>query len=105
MDLLTTSAELARASKATAQRLDIPFTRSFWPRLMMRAFAIECLIKARFLLRAGNTLFKDGKFIGIRNDKSHDLAKLARKADIAITDAEANLLDRLTAVSTGWGKT
>jgi hypothetical protein len=102
MDLLTASAELGRASKETAQRLEIPFTRSFWPRLMMRAFAIECLIKAHFL-RTGRTLCKGGQYIGIGNE-GHDLAKLARKADIVITDAEANLLDRLRAVSTGWGR-
>jgi hypothetical protein len=38
MDLLIASAELRHASKARAQSLGIgiPFTRSFWPRLMVK---------------------------------------------------------------------
>jgi hypothetical protein len=61
LDLLTANAELARASKETAQRFNVPFSRSLWPRLMMRAFAIECLIKAHFL-HAGKKLYLGGKY-------------------------------------------
>jgi hypothetical protein len=105
MDLLTASAELRHASKARAQSLGIgiPFTRSFWPRLMVRAFAVECLIKARFL-GGGKKLCKGGKYVGMRNDH-HDLVKLARQvADLTISDAEANLLDRLSAVAVVCGR-
>jgi hypothetical protein len=49
-------------------------------------------------------LCEGGKYIGIRKDKSHDLAKLARKADVATSEAEAHLLDRLRDVSVGWGR-
>lgn len=107
IELLTASAELGRVSKEAAQKFDLPFdipvTRSFWPRLMLRAFAIECLIKAHFL-RGGKTLCKGGKYEGIVKNERHDLAKLAREADIATSNVEANLLGRLSAVAIGVGR-
>jgi hypothetical protein len=103
IDLLTASAELGRASKEAAQRLEVPFSRSFWPRLMIRAFASECLIKAHFL-RAGKTLCKDGEYRGIVKNERHDLTKLAREAGIVPSKPEANLLDRLSAVAVGVGR-
>jgi hypothetical protein len=103
MDLLTASAEVARASRETANASDVPFTRSFWPRLMLRAFAIECLIKAHFLL-AKNVLCSGGKYVGIVAKERHDLQKLARHAGISLSSEEAHMLDRLSAVATGTGR-
>jgi hypothetical protein len=104
MDLLTASAELGRASKEAAQKFNLPFdipvTRSLWPRLTLRAFAIECLIKAHLLL-AGKKLCEGGKYKG---PAGHDLAKLARQAHIATSIPQADLLNRLSVVAVGVGR-
>src|SRR5262245_51054097 len=63
MDLLMASAEVGRTSGETSGRLGFPFTRSFWPRLMLRAFAVECLIKAHYLL-SKRKLCVGGKYAG-----------------------------------------
>ena len=103
MDLLMASAEIARSSRETAKKFDMPFTRSFWPRLMLRAFAIECLIKAHFLC-AKKKLCSGGKYVGIVANERHDLQKLARHAGITLSGDEAHMLDRLSAVSVGTGR-
>lgn len=103
MDLLMASAEVGRSSRETAKKLDMPITRSFWPRLMLRAFAIECLIKAHFL-QAKKKLCSGGKYVGVVQNERHDLQKLARHAGIALSTDEAHMLDRLSAVSIGTGR-
>lgn len=103
MDLLMASAEVGRASSETAKKNGFPHTRSFWPRLMLRAFAVECLIKAHYLI-SKKKLCAGGKYTGIVKNERHDLAKLAREAGIATSDEEAHLLDRLSAVSVGSGR-
>ena len=103
MDLLMASAEVARSSRDTAKKFDVPFTRSFWPRLMLRAFATECLIKAHFL-SAKKELCSGGKYLGVVAKEGHDLQKLARHTGITLSADEAHMLDRLSAVSVGFGR-
>lgn len=45
---------------------------------MLYAMAIECLLKALWLL-PGNKLVKNGKFVGVNGDKSHHLPSLAKE--------------------------
>ena len=80
-------------------RSAVPFTRSFWPRLMLRAFAIECLIKAHCLSK--KKLCSGGEYVGVVRYEKHDLQKLALHTDITLSADEADMLDRLSAVAVG----
>jgi hypothetical protein len=103
MNLLMASAEIASASRKAAAKLKVPMTRSFWPRLMIRAFALECLIKAHHL-RSGEKLCVGGEYRGIVKSEKHQLQKLARHVGIPISVNEAHMLDRLSAVAVGSGR-
>ena len=104
MDLLKGSAELSEHAVTQAEKSGIPFTRSFWPRIMLRAFALECLFKAHYLLRGPDKLCQGGKYVGVVKNERHDLALLAKSASVTISDAEEQLLDRLSAVAVSVGR-
>ncbi len=63
--------------------------------LMLRGMAIECLLKALWL-RHGNTLVKDGRYVGVHGAGDHDLPQLASASKFAISDLETDLLRRLS---------
>jgi len=63
--------------------------------LMLKGMAIECLLKALWL-KLGNTLVKDGRYVGVRGAADHDLPQLASAAKLAINDLETDLLRRLS---------
>lgn len=99
LDLLTTSAELQFYWNDTVAKREVPFSRSFAPRLMIRAFAVECLLKALILLDGGQ-LCVSGKL----QEKEHNLSKLADRARFALTDKERHVLKKLSAFATGTGR-
>jgi hypothetical protein len=65
---------------------------------MLRAMATECLLKALWV-KYGGTLVKDGKYLGVLENKSreHQLNELAKavsiKGNIQFTDRELKLLE------------
>lgn len=103
MDLVMASGEIGRASHETAKKMGFHHTRSFFPRLMLRAFALECLIKAHYLL-AGNKLCSQGEYKGVVQKEGHDLRRLACHTDIKLSADEADMLERLSAVVVGIGR-
>ena len=74
-------------------------TKILWVINMLRAMAIECLLKGVWL-RSGGILAKDGSFKGIRGASNHKLLslaeKVAEKVDLNFSKEECILLDRLS---------
>ena len=108
LDLLMASRILRQAEESSEMEIDgkkvkMPFLRSFWTKLMIRAFALECLIKALWL-KNGNTLYRDEKYVGIGGMRCHDLSKMFETVGIILSDEKRNLLDRLSAVSVAHGR-
>ena len=70
-----------------------------WVINMLRAMAIECLLKGVWLL-SGEILAEDGKFRGIPGANNHKLLslaeKVAEKIDLNFSKEECILLDRLS---------
>jgi hypothetical protein len=96
LDLLTASAELHLYFESV--KPSFPFSRSFGPRLMLRAFALECLFKAHVLL-SGCALCVNGKIRS--NFKQHDLSALARTVGFEVTAEEHHVLKKLSAFAIG----
>jgi hypothetical protein len=71
--------------------------------LMLRAFAVECLIKATWL-QQGGLLFQNGRYKGVDGDKGHDLVALARRVGIELGAEEADALERLSDYAVGPGR-
>lgn len=67
--------------------------------VMLRAMALECLLKALWL-KSGNKLAKDGKYYPIPNAKDHDLLSLyntiADNHQIVLTEEEKDFINRLS---------
>jgi hypothetical protein len=67
--------------------------------VMLRAMAIECLLKALWL-KSGNKLAKNGKYCPIPNAKDHDLLSLynaiADNYQITLTKGEKDFINRLS---------
>jgi hypothetical protein len=64
--------------------------------LLLRAFGLECLLKALWLAR-GNPLAKAGRYVGIPKLKNqHDLLGLADRVGVFCSLAERETLARLT---------
>jgi hypothetical protein len=67
--------------------------------IMLRAMAVECLLKALWL-KSGGQLAKNGKYRGIPGTRDHDLASLADKVterlSLNLSDSESDLLQRLS---------
>jgi hypothetical protein len=66
-----------------------------WVINMLRAMAIECLLKGAWLL-SGEILAENGLFRGIPGTNNHQLLSLAEKIDINFSNDECILLDRLS---------
>ena len=80
LDLLMASRILRQAEESSEIEIDgekvkVPFLRSYWPKIMIRAFALECLIKALWL-KNGNILYQGEKYVGIDGMKLHHLSKM-----------------------------
>jgi hypothetical protein len=104
MDLLKGSAEIRQQVKIETAATGFPFSRSFWPQIMLRAFAIECLLKAHFLRTGKGKLCSGGKYRGVVKNERHDLSLLARGAGFEISADEEHMLDRLSAVAVSAGR-
>ena len=108
LDLLMASKILRQAEESYEMEIDgekvkVPFLRSYWPKIMIRAFALECLIKALWL-KNGNILYQGEKYVGIDGMKLHHLSKMFEAVGIILSDEKRNLLDRLSAVSVADGR-
>ena len=65
------------------------------PSIMLRAMAVECLLKARAADR-GMILAKDGRYVlKLPKVRDHDLVALAKAVDFEMTDREEFVLGRL----------
>ena len=107
LDLLMASRILHQAEESSEIEIDgekvkVPFLRSYWPKIMIRAFALECLIKALWL-KNGNILYQGEKYVGIDGMKLHHLSRMFEAVGIILSDEKRNLLDRLSAVSVADG--
>jgi hypothetical protein len=74
-----------------------------WPELMLRGFAIECLLKALYLKR-GNKLAVAGKYVGVKGAAEHDLVQLSDAVCVRLTPAQRDVLKRLSIVMTAGGR-
>lgn len=74
-----------------------------FPELMLRGFAVECLLKGSYL-KAGNTLASGGKYLGIKGVRDHDLPQLASAVGFTIDATEEDVLKRLSLIMTGSGR-
>jgi hypothetical protein len=74
-------------------------SKILWVINMLRAMAIECLLKGVWLL-SGEILAEDGKFKGIPGANNHKLLSLSKKVsekiDLKFSKEECILLDRLS---------
>jgi hypothetical protein len=74
-------------------------SKILWVINMLRAMAIECLLKGIWLL-SGEILAEDGKFKGIPDANNHELKSLAtkvsKKIGLNFSEEEFILLDRLS---------
>jgi len=65
------------------------------PALMLRAMAVECLLKA-LALDNGSLLARDGQYQKLPRVREHDLLRLARAVRIDLSHAEEGLLRLLS---------
>jgi hypothetical protein len=88
------------------QSADYIWERSFYTRLrsgqlrmpmalcvnaMLLGYAIECALKALWV-RKGNALVKDGKFLGVKRTRNHDLVQLAAAVGFQLDSSEQRVL-------------
>lgn len=93
-------AETKQKNEAEADNTKVPFLRSFWPRIMLRAFAFECLATA-IKAKCGKVIYSSGH---LRKSKDHRLVVMLSAAGVSLTSNDKNLLDRMTAVAIAYGR-
>lgn len=74
-----------------------------FPEIMLKGFAIECLLKALWLKR-GNSLAVAGKYIGIPNAADHKLLQLSTAVKISMSTVEKDMLKRLSIIMVSVGR-
>jgi hypothetical protein len=90
-DELTLAANVLRSQKHD----------TLWAELMLRAFALENLLKALWLIRA-DAIFQNGKMEN--TPKHHNLLKLATELKMSLNEAETSLLSRLYRIAVSIGR-
>ena len=85
------SQDLSDANVSSAERT----ARLLGPLLLLRASAIECLLKAHYV-RGGELLAKQGRYVGPRRLKGHDLRELARATKRTLSADEGVVLAALS---------
>jgi hypothetical protein len=70
------------------------------PAFLLYGFAIECLLKARWLSK-GNRLVDSENYIGMDGLKGHDLGKMAAKVGFELSANELSVLTGLSVKLTG----
>jgi hypothetical protein len=74
-----------------------------FPELMLRGFAIECLLKGLYV-KAGNKLASGGRYLGVRGAGDHDLLQLAITVGLPLAPAHRDVLKRLSIIMVGPGR-
>lgn len=73
---------------------------SFLPAFLLYGFAIENLLKGLYVLKNKEAITPDGPAI----PRIHDLNKLAQAADFTLSPTQAELLEKLTTITTWSGR-
>ena len=71
--------------------------------LLLRSCALECLFKARWL-QLGHKLFENGGYQRVPNTSDHNLVQLAQAVCFDVDGEEKDVLRRLSAYGTGYGR-
>jgi hypothetical protein len=71
--------------------------------LMLRGFAVECLLKALWV-KQGGTICIDGKYVGVTGAGDHDLLQLCDANKLSFTDHQRDVLKRLFIFMTSVGR-
>ena len=66
-----------------------------FPELMLRGFAVECLLKALWL-KLGNKLVGAGKYLGVKDAADHNLVQLLDAVGLCLGGREREVLKRLS---------
>jgi len=74
-----------------------------FPELMLRGFAIECLLKSIWL-KNGGKLTANGEYKGIPGANSHDLLQLSDANKISFTKTQRDVLKRLSLIMVSSGR-
>ncbi len=74
-----------------------------FPELMLRGFAVECMLKALWLKR-GNKLAVGGKYVGIKGAANHNLLQLSDKVGLHVNERERDVLKRLSNIMISTGR-
>ncbi len=105
-----TARNLLRAAEIIARACDLGFSqeltdanvaraehtaRLLGPLLLLRASAVECILKAHYV-RNGGVLAKEGRYVGPRRLKGHDLRELARASKQTLSSDEAVVVAALS---------
>jgi len=90
-------AGIAGPSKAPIEMLTL------WVDLMLRGFAIECLLKALWV-RNGNKIAKDGKYQNVTKTEKHDLVDLCQTVGFPAIPSEMAILRKLSKLVRATGR-
>lgn len=71
--------------------------------LMLRGFAVECLLKALWVLRGGK-ICVDGKYVGVKGAGDHNLIQLCDANKLSFTEPKRDVLKRLSIFMTSVGR-
>lgn len=74
-----------------------------FPELMLKGFAVECLLKALWL-KHGNKLAIGGKYVGVKGAADHDLLQLADTVELHLNRKARDVLKRLSIIMTSGGR-
>ena len=74
-----------------------------FPELMLRGFAVECLLKALWL-KHGNKLAVRGKYVGVKGAADHALLQLADTVGLHLNLRARDVLKRLSIIMTSAGR-
>ena len=94
--------ENAKQAALKAPRQSEPIMRTAWVSVMLRAFAVECLLKG-IHVTGGGALSQSGKISGFPG--KHDLVAMWKYVKLpALTPDQERVLTKLTDVSTSLGR-
>lgn len=71
--------------------------------LMLRGFAVECLLKALWVMRGGK-ICVEGKYVGINGAGDHNLIQLSDVNKLSFTEPQRDVLKRLSIFMTSVGR-
>ena len=74
-----------------------------FPEIMLRGFAVECLLKALWVKR-GEKLVSDGEYKGIPGASDHNLLQLADVNGINLTKSQRDVLKRISLIMVSFGR-